>query len=190
MKELIKKLPLLGPLAVRIYRRMFRTGNHPARFRDSSSYWQERYSLGSDSGSGSYGELAEFKAEVLNEFVETHGVRSVIEFGCGDGNQVSLGRYPEYTGFDISKEAIARCKEAFGSDERKTFRHLSEYAGETADLTLSLDVIYHLVKDDVYQAHMERLFDASRRFVIIYSSNTENGMESFRPHVRHRKFSD
>ncbi|TAT59972.1 hypothetical protein EGM92_29840 [Enterobacter cloacae] len=30
----------------------------------------------------------------------------MMEFGCGDGNQLSLADYPRYTGFDISDHAI------------------------------------------------------------------------------------
>ncbi len=48
---------------------------------------------------------------------------------------------------------------------------MAEYQGESAQLTLSLDVIYHLIEDDVYFFYMERLFGSSERFVIIYSSN-------------------
>jgi hypothetical protein len=43
---------------------------------------------------GSYGKFAAFKAEVLNAFVQEMRVDTVIEFGCGDGNQLTLARYP------------------------------------------------------------------------------------------------
>jgi hypothetical protein len=39
------------------------------------------------------------------------------------------------------------------------------------DLELSLDVIYHLVEDEVFDAYMRSLFAHAGRFVVIYSSN-------------------
>lgn len=50
---------------------------------------------------------------------------------------------------------------------------MDAYANETADLTLSLDVIYHLIEDNVFFTYMDRLFDSSTKFVIIYSLNTD-----------------
>ena len=74
-------------------------------FRHSAQYWDDRYRLAGNSGAGSYGRLADFKANVLNEFVAREKIASVVEFGCGDGNQLSLSRYPRYTGFDVSEHA-------------------------------------------------------------------------------------
>lgn len=107
-------------------------------FPGSGAYWEERYAEGGNSGVGSYGFLAEFKAEILNAFVAAHGVRTVIEFGCGDGNQLRLARYPVYVGYDVSRTAITHCRKMFKSDDQKSFRLMGEYNGERADLTLSL----------------------------------------------------
>ncbi|MCL2283845.1 MAG: glycosyltransferase family 92 protein [Fibromonadales bacterium] len=63
---------------------------------DSGKYWEERYANGGNSGDGSYNCLAQFKAEILNDFVKEHSVNSAIEFGCGDGSQLSLVKYPKY----------------------------------------------------------------------------------------------
>lgn len=156
----------------------------------SRDYWKKRYARGGTSGPGSYAHLARFKADVLNAFVAEHGCSSVVEFGCGDGNQLRLAKYPAYTGYDVSSEAIAICRGLFGDDRSKQFRLLDDYDGETADLALSLDVIFHLVEDDVFDGYMQRLFDASHRFVCIYSSDTDDQLGERAPHVRHRRFSD
>jgi cyclopropane fatty-acyl-phospholipid synthase-like methyltransferase len=116
-------------------------------------------------------------------------VKSVIEFGCGDGNQLRFANYPSYLGFDISPEAILRCQELFKDDDTKSFKLLEEYNGEKADLTLSLDVIYHLVEDTVFDKYMNQLFDTATKYVLIYSSNTDK-QEKLQPaHVKHRIFS-
>ncbi|MCC6608063.1 MAG: class I SAM-dependent methyltransferase [Burkholderiales bacterium] len=161
----------------------------PKRFRGSRSYWKERYATGGSSGVGSYGKFAEFKAEVINAFVAQRCVRSVIEFGCGDGNQLTLGQYPEYFGLDVSEVAVELCRRRFASDPSKRFALMSDYGGKPADLALSLDVIYHLVEDDVFEAYMRMLFAAAARYVIVYSSDSEESAARVAAHVRHRNFS-
>lgn len=159
-------------------------------FSTSKTYWDWRYRLGGTSGEGSLGPLAEFKAEVLNAFVRDRAVQSVIEFGCGDGRQLGLARYPRYLGHDVSEAAVRMCRRRFANDPSKSFlcfdpAEVPGIAGFLeADLTLSLDVVYHLVEDRVYERYLADLFGASRRFVIIYSSNREE--KTSLPHVRHR----
>lgn len=169
------------------YRTIFRILINSTRFSDSGNYWNERYSKGRNSGEGSYGELAHFKARVLNDFVAKNSVQSVIEFGSGDGNQLKLANYPQYTGVDVSRVAVDRANQDFASDGTKKFLTTEEYSGERADLALSLDVIYHLVEDQVFSDYMNRLFEAALRFVVLYSSNCD-GLMTDSPHVRHREF--
>jgi len=153
----------------------------------SADYWEARYRDGGNSGAGSYGRLALFKARFLNDFVRSENVQSVIEFGSGDGAQLELAEYPDYTGLDVSRTVLDVAREKFRDRPDVRFLHTSEYSPDLkADLALSLDVIYHLVEDEVFDAYMQRLFDASVRFVIVYSSNDNRGFVA--PHVRHRKF--
>ena len=164
----------------------------PAAFTTSGDYWRERYRSGRNSGAGSYGELAAFKADFLNRFVKDRGVESVVEFGSGDGNQLTLAEYPAYLGLDISPEAVAACRERFAGDPTKRFAlpDESKPGDERADLSLSLDVIYHLTEDAAFGAYMRRLFDAGERFVIVFASNGQPDLPPTQPHVRHRKFTD
>ncbi|MDY6880082.1 MAG: class I SAM-dependent methyltransferase [Thermodesulfobacteriota bacterium] len=169
--------------------------NQSIRFRGTSEYWEKRYQKGGTSGSGSFERLAQFKAEVLNRFVQGHKVASVLEFGCGDGNQLALAAYPFYIGLDVSQKAISLCHERHKNDPTKSFflydaHAFFDNAGLfSADLTISLDVIYHLVEDDVYHLYMTHLFSCSRKNVIIYSSNHDEYGRSTAHHVRHRHFS-
>lgn len=55
------------------------------------------------------------------------------------------------------------------------------------DLSLSLDVIYHLVDDNIYKKYMNDLFNSTNKFVIIYSTNWDD-KENNGSHVYHRKF--
>jgi SAM-dependent methyltransferase len=157
----------------------------------SYEYWENRYACGGSSGSGSYGKLAQYKADFVNGVVLEHGVNSVIEFGCGDGNQLSLAKYPQYVGLDVSRAAIMQCAERFKDDEAKSFflydsRCFCDHASIVrGDLALSLDVIYHVIEDDIYRAYMSHLFGAARRLVVVYSSNMD---DPSLPHIRHRCF--
>ncbi|RAO78404.1 hypothetical protein CA260_08400 [Dyella jiangningensis] len=181
----MKRIPVIGPVARSVYQRLI----HPAKpFHGSEDYWIARYRNGGNSGAGSYNRLAEFKAEVLNEFVASHDIRDVIEFGCGDGNQLALARYPSYLGFDVSPHAIERCTRRFAGDAGKSFMLVHDYMGQTAQLALSLDVIYHLTEDEVYETYMRTLFGAARDYVVIYSSDIDQP-NTPSAHVRHRQFS-
>jgi hypothetical protein len=55
-----------------------------------------------------------------------------------------------------------------------------------ADLALSLDVLYHLVEDQVFETYLGHLFGAGERYVVIYATNSE--IPDGAPHVRHRRF--
>lgn len=156
----------------------------------SEKYWEDRYKSGGNSGAGSYNRLAKFKAEIINQFVSENKINSVIEWGCGDGNQLLLSNYNEYIGYDVSKEAIDICYRKYEGDKTKKFIWCGEknFVNEfKADLTLSLDVIYHLVEDEVYRIYMDRLFYSSLKYVCIYSCDFDN---NFANHVRCRNFTD
>ena len=159
-----------------------------SQFTGSRAYWLARYEAGRTSGAGSGGVLARYKADVINRQLACWQVRDAIEFGCGDGRQLSLIDYPVYLGLDPSPPALSRCRERIGDRSGYRLALLEDYAGERADLTLSLDVIYHLVEEAAFDAHMRQLFDAAQRHVIVYSSNHDAAAEPEAPHVRHRMF--
>lgn len=161
-------------------------------YTDSTNFWEGNYAQGRTSGTGSYGALAERKSRFLNDLVRQRGFSSIIEFGCGDGNQLSLADYPSYIGLDVSRTAIGLCQRRFARDSGKSFflyngGCFSDRAGVfTADLALSLDVIYHLTEDAVFETYLRHLFAAGRRTVVVYSSNMQ--LRGTAPHVRHRHF--
>jgi cyclopropane fatty-acyl-phospholipid synthase-like methyltransferase len=150
-----------------------------AAFRGSAQYWERNYARGGTSGPGSYDTLAQGKAVFLNEFVRTREIGSVIEFGCGDGNQLSLAYYPSYVGLDVSRTAIRWCQQRFAADLAKSFflydgTCFTDRTGVfTADVAISLDVIYHLTEDAVFKAYMTHLFAAAAKYVIIYATDEE-----------------
>ena len=169
--------------AVTVLRRPTRTDYWTIKF------WERHYRAGGRSGEGSYGRLAEFKAEVMKRLIAEHEVESVIELGCGDGNQLAMIDYPRYSGFDVSPAAVNRCRDRFSADPSKKFHVYVPGAelGATAEMAVSLDVVYHLIEDDLYDRYMRDLFASATDLVVIYSSDEERPSEW--PEVRHRNFS-
>ena len=155
----------------------------------SKDYWEKRYSNGGNSGSGSYNNLALFKASIINNFVNINNINTVIEWGCGDCNQLSLANYKNYIGYDVSKTAIKICQKKFNNDKTKAFNYMDDnfINDKKADLSMSLDVLYHILEDSVFDSYMQNLFNSSNKYVCIYSSNIE---KPWAKHVRHRKFTD
>ncbi len=150
---------------------------------DSKKYWENRYKNGGNSGAGSCGHLAVWKAEVINNFLIKQQIKTVIEFGCGDGEQLSLYDMPMYIGIDVSQKAVDLCNSKFNSAGMLFACLLG--GGSIAHLTLSVDVIYHLLEDDVYEKYMNELFDTSEKYVIIYSTDNED-LHNIAEHIKHR----
>lgn len=161
------------------------------RFPGSGTYWERRYAKGGTSGPGSYGDVSRFKADVLNSFVRANRVESVVELGCGDGHQLALTSFPRYVGLDVSKTAIRVCMSRFAEDATKSFIAYDPEAfcnrgAIEADLSLSLDVIYHLVEEGAFNRYMGLLFGSARNFVGIFS--TDAPVPERAAHIRHRQF--
>jgi SAM-dependent methyltransferase len=152
----------------------------------SAAYWDTRYRSGGDSGAGSGGRLAAYKAGVINGLVAERRIASVLDLGCGDGRLLELLRVPSYVGVDVSPAVLARCALRYPAHRFVPFHALEELP--PADLALSIDVIFHLVEDPVFASHMAALFRHAGRFVLIYASNVDMAWPA--PHVRHRRFTD
>jgi cyclopropane fatty-acyl-phospholipid synthase-like methyltransferase len=161
-------------------------------FPGSARYWEQRYAGGGTSGAGSYGAAARWKADRVNAWVAELGVTSGVDLGCGDGAQLGLADYPRYLGLDRSGTAVRACVARFRDDPTRSFlrydpEDLHDPAGWLrADLALSLEVIFHLVEDEVYEDYMNRLFDSAERYVVICSNDADGGQRA--PHERHRAF--
>jgi len=152
----------------------------------SSAYWDMRYRRGGNSGAGSYGRLAKFKAAFINGFAASNRITDVIDLGCGDGNLLAMLRVDAYTGVDVSPAILADLSARFPGHRFVPFDGIDDEPA--ADLALSVDVIFHLIEDDIFNRYMAALFTHARRFVVIYASNIDLPWPS--PHVRHRRFSD
>jgi cyclopropane fatty-acyl-phospholipid synthase-like methyltransferase len=149
---------------------------------EMARYWERRYAAGGDSGDGSRGRKARIKARRVNKVIALNQVRSVIDWGCGDGQVLAhLDPTVTYTGVDVSPTIL----------ERLSRRHPGRvfYLDDTdvtADLALSLDVLFHFPGDG-YDEYLTRVFRSAGRFVLVHSTNRDQPSNG---HVRHRPVVD
>ncbi len=175
----------LEPVALWVRRRTF-----PG----SAAYWERRYAEGGTSGAGSSGPQARWKAEVVNGWVRELGVTSVVDLGCGDGQQLALAEYPRYLGIDPSGTAVRLCMDRFAGDRTKSFLHLppgefTDPAGWLrADLALSMEVLFHLIEQEVFEDYLRLLFASAERWVVICSNDTPGGRREVTE--RYRSFTE
>ena len=158
---------------------------------DSAEYWRKRYESGGNSGAGSYGALADFKATALNHFVTQYGIESAVEYGSGDGNQLSLLRIPAYIGLDVSARAISDIRLRYQDDSSKSFIEYDpdDFLADqsvSADIALSMDVILHLTEDIRFEKYMKNLVASSRKYIGIFNTATEEQLEKMAQHNRFR----
>ena len=161
-------------------------------YTDSACFWEQNYSQGQTSGTGPTAALAEGKSRFLNELVRQRAVSSVIEFGAGRQPAVA-GGLPEPHGPRRVEDRDRALPDAGSpTTPAKSFflyegTCFTDRAGVfTADLAISLDVVYHLTEDSVFETYLRHLFAAGRRLVVVYSTNMERSGTP--PHVRHRHF--
>jgi SAM-dependent methyltransferase len=186
-----RRVLALSPFGKFGRRRRERPPARAGEFR-SAEYWENRYQTGGNSGVGSYGKFAAFKAQFINGFIREHQIKRLLDFGCGDGNQAGFLEVENYLGFDISPSAVQRCRERFKGNPRRrfllhepaTFR--TELSAFQADLAISMDVVFHLVEDEIFIKYMDELFHNATRHVIIYSTNFDRKDPS--PHHVDRRF--
>ena len=85
---------------------------------------------------------------LLNEFVTSHNIKSILDCGCGDFNWMRLfdfNNIDSYTGVDIVQPLIESNKSKHSSD-KVSFQCLSimEDKLPEADLVICKDVLFHL----------------------------------------------
>ena len=152
-------------------------------------YWDNRYKDNQTSGKGSHDrDSVHFKSEFINTLISDNSYKNIVELGCGDGNQLSYFKgYKKYTGYDISPNIISKNKTKFDKDETKLFTtDLNNIIENKYDLVLSLDVLYHLVTNDIYETVTQLTTPISPigvyelKLSMTYSLNSTNTSAFFR----------
>jgi SAM-dependent methyltransferase len=156
---------------------------------DSNKYWEDRYKNNETSGDGSYGKLAIFKGNIIYNFIKEYDVKSILDLGCGDGNQLKYYNTTNinYIGVDPSSTIINKLKEIYKNDKNKKFIILDKNFNTKAELTLSCDVLFHLINLNIWEKHIDNLFNISTKYVIIYAYDFD---QDWNNHCKSRKFTD
>lgn len=160
---------------------------------DYKAYWDNRYNTGGNSGNGSYGELNNFKVNFINNFIKEKNIETVIDFGCGDGNQLMQTNYKKYLGLDVAKSSIKKCLKLFNNQKNKSFllydpMYFVNNNFFKADLVICIDVLYHIIPEEDFIKTLKDIFSCSKKYVILYTSIDAYKTEPYRvgAHVRHR----
>lgn len=168
------------------------------RFVNSKLYWKDRYKFGGNSGKGSRGKIAQEKAEYMNSFCRRNNIETIVEFGCGDGVCASMLDAARYIGFDISDTALKFARDRCPDENRfRFFNSMGLMSDEINKIVLenrlpgklvnlSMDVIFHLVEDDVFKNYLDIIAGAPGDFVVIRSSDIDGAPKG---HYRARAYS-
>jgi 2-polyprenyl-3-methyl-5-hydroxy-6-metoxy-1,4-benzoquinol methylase len=172
-------------------------------YRDPAGYWEERHAhygerlegvgrkgLGEEGNQRDYG----VKTEHLHLALTELGIGPVpfLDAGCG------IGLFSQYlaeqgytpTAVDFSPSAVETARQRLGQDA-VVVSALDQYqAGRTFALVICIDVLFHLVDDDLWRATVTNLADhvASGGHLAIQESLVETAAQPQHPTVRHTRW--
>ena len=161
----------------------------------SQEYWNERYNNFQEkefkhaSGNGKLPFRRNFKAKELNTLIQKYNIKSVMDFGCGDGEILSKLEVTAYYGIEINENLVETLRMRFPQKEKYYFstNHANDWP-TSIDAAVSVDVIFHLLEDNLFEKYMEDLFKPAPKYVIIKSSNRDELGVGRNAHIKHRKF--
>lgn len=123
---------------------------------------------GFHSGPGSVGLTAERYAARINRFIADHGIRSVVDLGCGDFRVARrlISDRIDYTGIDVVDELVAANNARYGSNKvRFACLDITQDPLPSADLCLIREVLQHLSN-----AEITKILQAVKQYrYVIYS---------------------
>lgn len=163
-------------------------------FSSSNDYWEKRYSIRHNSGKGSSEYASELKSLEIKKIIEKLPINTIVDYGVGDSTFLSHFLFEgTYIGLDISKTIIEKNLLIWRKYPNYQFLTMEQYSKSDfikRDMNLSLDVILHLVEDEVFYEYMSQLFTTKAQYILIYSTNHDTNPNFINPHVRHRLFTN
>lgn len=132
-------------------------------------YWESRYKEWWNSGAWSYWDNAIFKADYINKLIKDNNIKSVVEIWCWDWANLSLYKwFDSYLWLDVSDKAIELAKKINNGSKYK----FSKYNWDEdikADMTLCLDVTYHIFPMEEWKRVINNTIDIASDIVVFYS---------------------
>jgi len=151
----------------------------------SKSFWENRYRNNGNSGLGSYGDESKFKSSYINDLIKKESIKTITDLGCGDGNQISLlSGFKKYYGYDFSDTALIKAKNINKGSEYEFINNISDLP--ISDMSMSLDVTYHIIEDNLFDEYLSKLFMLGERYVLIYSMDVD--VPQISEHIKSRSF--
>ena len=137
------------------------------------AYWETRYSQGLNSGAGSGGEERDWKWKAITKLVPemTYALfQSVVDVACGD-LRFWEGRIgpEEYVGIDISKTIVEENRRKQPNWDFIWSPAERRIEGLKAPVVLCMDLLFHIMDDDRFEAILENLCYYSSRYILIHT---------------------
>lgn len=143
-------------------------------------FWDFRYKYHAELGSGigSRGATLEYKKNVLAPYLAMHIDDRVLDIGCGDLELLAEVSFSNYTGLDLSEEAINLCRQK-RPDWQFIMGSLQSLAnGDAYDLVLCLDVLIHMPNIEIYTETVRMIVSLCRSHLIASGYNVRPSFES------------
>lgn len=149
------------------------------------AYWDSRWRDGPPCP-GSNGDTAASKAAWLNAAVQDLDVRSIVDWGCGDGGQAALVNVGMYVGIEVAPSAWEAASVALATRDNccVVLAPPGQQITVRADMAVSMDVVFHLTDDREYEEWIARVFGSASRFVAVYGTDYDSVVNG---HMRHHE---
>lgn len=134
------------------------------------AYWDNLYRT-YGSGLGSRGEYRNWKWQIIDRF--SPDMKSVIDVGCGDITFWNGHKFPaKYTGIDFSSVIISRNRKLC-PDQTFIEADAQDRLQISADTVLCLDLVFHIMREEVLIKIIENLRDYTLKTLYINGWNFE-----------------
>lgn len=134
---------------------------------NNALFWSYRYATNPELGSGvgSRGGVAQYKLKLLKN-IGLEKQKSVLDVGCGDLEIVKNLSFENYTGVDISAQAVTNGKTKFPHFDFYNFE-LEKEKITNADTVLCLDVLIHQPTKQSYDELIKFVTTKANKRVVI-----------------------
>jgi 2-polyprenyl-3-methyl-5-hydroxy-6-metoxy-1,4-benzoquinol methylase len=141
---------------------------------NNALFWSYRYATNPELGSGvgSRGNVAQYKLKLLKN-IGLEKQKSVLDVGCGDLEIVKNLFFKNYTGVDISAQAVVNGKSKFPQFDFYNFEIEKEKISN-ADTVLCLDVLIHQPTKQNYDELIKFVTTKANKRVIISGYEKKN----------------